>query len=110
MLSTDSTKKEARHKCCSQATSNRKTRKKYQQEGRKGLAHDHDDSPLLTGDHTDLLTFSVWGHQPCLPPLIIRGINDMKNVTIREAEPLAWQAAVPSPIIVKQGPERHSER
>lgn len=34
----------------------------------------------------------------------------MQNVTIGEAEPLAWQAAVPSPVIIKQGPEMHSER
>ena len=61
--------------------------------------------PLFTGDHTDLLTFSMWGHQSCLPPLIIRCINDMQNVTIGEAEPLAWQAAVPSSIIIKHGPD-----
>lgn len=49
-------------------------------------------------------------HQSRLPPLIIRRINDVQNVTIREAEPLAWQAAVPSSIIIKQGPETHRER
>lgn len=78
--------------------------------GRGNLLCDADNSPLLAGDHADLFTFSMWGHQPCLPPLIIRGINDMQNVTIGEAEPLAWQAAVPSPVIIKQGPEMHSER
>lgn len=69
---------------------------------------DHDNAPLLTGDHTYLLAFSMCGHQSCLPPLVIRGINDMQNVTIGEAEPLAWQAAVPSPVIIKQGPETQS--
>lgn len=77
------------------------------QEVRKSLAKNLDNSPLFTGDHTNLLTLSMWSHQSCLPPLIIRGINDVQNVTIRETESLTWQAAVTSPIIIKQGPETH---
>lgn len=58
--------------------------------------------PFLAGNDTNLLALSVWRDEPRLPPLIIRGIDDMENVTIWEAQALAWQAAVPRPIIVKQ--------
>lgn len=45
-------------------------------------------SPLLAGDDSYLLALTVRCHKPSLPPLIIRGIDDMQDVPIGEAEPL----------------------
>lgn len=62
-------------------------------------------SPLLAGDDPDLLALAVGCDQPGLPPLVIRGVDDVQDVPVGEAEPLAGQAAVPGPVIVKQGSE-----
>lgn len=69
-------------------------------------------SPLLAGDDPNLLTLAVGRDKPRLPPLIVRGIDDMQDVPIGEAEPLAGQATVSSPIVVKQGSveEQREER
>lgn len=61
------------------------------------------DSPLLAGDDPDLLALAVGCDKPGLPPLIIRGIDDVQDIPVGETEPLAGQAAVPGPVIVKQG-------
>lgn len=59
-------------------------------------------SPLLTGNDPDLLALSVRRDQPRLPPLVIRSIYDVEDVSIREAEALAGQAAVPRSIVIEQ--------
>lgn len=51
-------------------------------------------SPSLAGDDTHFLTVPMWGDTASLPPLIIRGIDDMEDVPVPEAEPLAGEAAV----------------
>lgn len=60
-------------------------------------------SPLLAGDDPDLLALAMGCDKPGLPPLIIRGIDDVQDVPVGEAEPLAGQATVPGPVIVKEG-------
>ena len=49
----------------------------------------------------------MWCDQPRLPPLVIRSINDMEDIPIREAQALAGQAAVPRSVIVKQSSTKH---
>lgn len=46
----------------------------------------------------------MWGDPAGLPPLIIGGVDDMEDVPILEAEPLAGEAAVLCLLIVKQCP------
>lgn len=69
-------------------------------------------SPFLAGDDPNLLALAVGRDKPSLPPLIVRGIDDMQDVPIGEAEPLAGQATVSSPVIVKKGSveEQREER
>lgn len=58
--------------------------------------------PLLAGDDPDLLALAVWRDQPGLPPLVVRGVDDVQDVPVGEAQALAGQAAVPRPVIVEQ--------
>lgn len=58
--------------------------------------------PFLAWNDTDLLALSMWCDQPRLPPLVIRRINDMQDIPIRETQALAGQAAVPRPVVIKQ--------
>lgn len=37
-----------------------------------------------------------------LPPLVIRGVDDVEDVPVPEAEPLAGEAAVLWPLVVEQ--------
>jgi len=69
-------------------------------------------SPFLAGDDPDLLTLAVGRDKPSLPPLIIGGVDDVQDVPVGEAEPLAGQATVPGPVVVKQGSaeEQREER
>lgn len=60
--------------------------------------------PLFAGDDPDLLALAMWSNEPCLPPLIIGGIDDMQDVSVQKAETLAGQATVPSPVVIKQSP------
>ena len=62
--------------------------------------------PFLAGDDPDLLALSMRGDEPRLPPLVIRGVYDVQDVSVREAQALAGQAAVPRSIIVKQSSEK----
>ena len=59
--------------------------------------------PFLAGNDPDLVALAVWRDEPRLPPLIIRGVDDVKDVPVREAQTLAGQTAVPGAVIVKQG-------
>lgn len=58
--------------------------------------------PFLAGNDANLLAFPVRCDEPRLPPLVIWGVDDMEDVAIGEAQALAWQTAVPRPVIVKQ--------
>lgn len=60
-------------------------------------------SPFLAGDDPDLLALAMGRDKPGLPPLIIGGVDDMQDVPIGETEPLAGQATVPGPVVVKEG-------
>lgn len=59
-------------------------------------------APFLAGNDANLLAFPVRRDEPRLPPLVIRGVDDMEDVAVGEAEALAGQTAVPRPVIVKQ--------
>lgn len=67
-------------------------------------------SPLLAGDDPDLLALAMGCHEPGLPPLIVRGIDDVQDVPVGEAEALAGQATVPGPVIVKQSSVKEQRR
>lgn len=62
--------------------------------------------PFLAGDDANLLAFPMRRDQPRLPPLVIRGVDDMEDVAVGEAQALAGQTAVPRPVIVKQSSAR----
>lgn len=38
------------------------------------------DIPPFAWDNSNFITFSIWSYLPCLPPFIIRSINDMENI------------------------------
>lgn len=46
------------------------------------------------------------GDTASLPPLVIRGVDDVEDVPVPEAEPLAGEAAVLCPLVVEQRPVR----
>lgn len=60
-------------------------------------------SPPLAGYNSHLLTVPLQGDPPRLPPFIIWGVDDMKDVSILETESLAWEATVFALVIVKHG-------
>lgn len=62
------------------------------------------NSPPLAGDDAHLFTVPFWRHSPGLPPLIIRCIDDMEDVSISETETLTGQTTILRPLIVKQSP------
>lgn len=64
----------------------------------------HVHPPPLAGNDTHLLAVPFWSHSSGLPPLIIRGIDHMKDVSISETQTLAGKTAVLRPLIVKQRP------
>lgn len=51
-------------------------------------------SPSLAGDDTHFVTVPMWSDTAGLPPLIIRGVDDVEDVPVPEAEPLAGKATV----------------
>lgn len=75
----------------------------------KGSCSQYRHTPLFAGDDSNLLALSVRCHQPRLPPLIVGGIDNVQDIPVRETESLAGQAAVPSAIIVKEGPAQEEE-
>lgn len=60
-------------------------------------------SPPLAGYNSHFLAVPLQSDPPRLPPLIIWGIDDVKDVSILETEPLAWEATVFALVIVKHG-------
>lgn len=60
-------------------------------------------SPSLAGDDAHLLAVSVRRDAASLPPLVVRGVDNVEDVPVPEAEPLAGQPAVLRPLVVKQG-------
>lgn len=62
----------------------------------------HHDIPAFAWDNSNFITFSIWSYLPCLPPFIIRSINDMENITKFEVQSLTWKATVFSLVIIKQ--------
>jgi len=60
------------------------------------------DIPALAWDNSNFITFSIWSYLPCLPPFIIRSINDMENVAKFEVQSLTWKAAIFSLVIIKK--------
>lgn len=60
-------------------------------------------SPPLAGYNSHLLTVPLQSDPPRLPPFIIGGVDDVKDVSILETQSLAWEAAVFALVIVKHG-------
>lgn len=60
--------------------------------------------PFLAWYDPNLLTLPMGCNQPCLPPLIIWGIDDMQDIPIGETQALAREATVPGPVVVKKSP------
>lgn len=60
-------------------------------------------SPPLAGYNSHLLTVSLQSDPPCLPPFIVRGVDDVKDVSILKTESLAREATVFALVIVKHG-------
>lgn len=69
---------------------------------RRGLPSAGGSVPFLARDDPNLLALSVRRDQTRLPPLVVRSVYDMEDIAVGEAQALAWQAAVPRSIIVKQ--------
>lgn len=61
-------------------------------------------SPSLAGDDAHLLAVAVRRDAASLPPLVVRGVDDVEDVPVPEAKPLAGQPAVLGPLVVEQGP------
>lgn len=66
-------------------------------------------SPPLAGYNSHLLTVSLQSDPPCLPPLVIRGVDNVKDVSILKTESLAWEATVFALVIVKHGPVKRNK-
>lgn len=63
--------------------------------------------PPFAGDDAHLLTVSLQRDSSGLPPLIIRGIDNMENISVFKAKSLTWQPTVLALVIVKHGSERN---
>lgn len=61
-------------------------------------------SPPFAGNKANVVGLAVRVNPPCLPPLLITGIDDMQHVPKVEAKGLAQESAVLGLVIVKQGP------
>lgn len=61
-------------------------------------------SPPFAGNKANVVGLAVRVNPPCLPPLLITGIDDMQHVPKVEAKGLAQESAVLGLVVVKQGP------
>jgi len=66
-------------------------------------------SPPLAGYNSHLLTVSLQSDPSRLPPFVVRGIDDVKDVSILKTESLAWEATVFALVIVKHGSMKRSK-
>ena len=71
-------------------------------EEREGMVIMKLSVPPLAGNDADLLYFAICRHLPCLPPLVVRGVQHMQDVPEAEVQPLTGEARVLCPVIVKQ--------
>lgn len=62
-----------------------------------------DTLPALAGDDANLAGLAVRPHWARLPPLIVRGVDDVQNVTKAEVQPLAGEATVFGLVVVEEG-------
>lgn len=63
-------------------------------------------SPPFAGNKANVIGLTVRVDPPCLPPLLITGIDYMQHIPKAEAQGLAQEATVLGLVIVKQGPGR----
>lgn len=63
---------------------------------------------FLRGNDSDALLFTVGQNTPGLPPLIIRCICDVKDITVTEEQAPTWQPIVLGRVVIKEGPVIHS--
>lgn len=61
-------------------------------------------SPPFAGNEANVVGLAVRVNPPCLPPLLVTGIDDVQHVPKVEAEGLAQEPAVLGLVVVKQGP------
>lgn len=66
--------------------------------------------PSFAGNDTHLLTVSFQHDSPCLPPFIIRGIDNVENIPIFETQSLTWQPTVLAFVIVKHGSGKKNDK
>lgn len=66
--------------------------------------------PAFAGNDANLVTLPAWHHQPCLPPFIVRRVNDVENVAKAEVQPLAGETAVFGLVVVEEGPADKGEK
>lgn len=65
--------------------------------------------PAFAGNDANLVTLPAWHHQPCLPPFIVRRVNDVENVAKAEVQSLAGETTVFGFVVVKEGPADKGE-
>lgn len=63
-------------------------------------------SPPFAGDKANVIGLTVGMDPPCLPPLLITGVDYMQHIPKVEAQSLAQETAVLGFVIIKQGPVR----
>lgn len=61
-------------------------------------------APPLAGDEADVGGLPRGQDVPCLPPLLVRGVQDMEDIPKSEAERLAEEPAVLGLVVVEQRP------
>lgn len=61
-------------------------------------------SPPFAGDEADVIGLAVGVDPPCLPPLLVTGVEHVQHVPKTEAQGLAQEATVLGLVVIKQGP------
>lgn len=61
-------------------------------------------SPPFAGNEANVVGLTVGVDPPCLPPLFVTSVNDMKHIPEAEAQGLAQETAVLGLVVIKQGP------
>lgn len=59
--------------------------------------------PPFAGDDPHLFTVPLQRDSPGLPPLVIRGVDNVENISIFKTKSLTWQPTVLALVIVKHG-------
>ena len=66
--------------------------------------------PSLAGDDSDLLQLSLRRQLSGLPPLVVRGVHHMEDVSELKVQALTGQPGVPRLIVVEQSSAAHKHK